>query len=411
MPPSPTLTARIRAELARTKAFKAIGKRVEDGRVNVTGAAVEARALCLATLQDATKKRIAVVVPGDAAIDDFEASLRLFHREARCVSAYPSPSLSPYQDLSPSLGVVRNEIRALGMLIDRSVEILIVPARALFSRLPRPEEFASRVVRLAEGDELEMRELLERMVENGFVRTDLVGEAGEFAFRGGILDLFPPNTAKPVRVELFGDTIDSLRWFDVETQRSEDASGAIDVLPMTHFPITRETRQKLAKRLSLDFMDPLFKRDVADRIERLTENGTFPGIEHYLPPAIETASFLDLLHGWTVALVEPDEITTSVARFESLLRNEYEAAADKGRAAYAPERITTSGVDVLSFIGAATLSFADVHIAAAGTREVRMHAPSVDRYTNRLTEFAHDLRQHRDRQQLFFAATKGGREK
>ena len=95
MPPSPTLTARVRAELARSKALKAIGKRVEEGRVDVTGAAVEARALCLATLQDATKKRIAIVVPGDAAIDDFEASLRLFHHEARCVSAYPSPSLSP----------------------------------------------------------------------------------------------------------------------------------------------------------------------------------------------------------------------------------------------------------------------------------------------------------------------------
>jgi transcription-repair coupling factor (superfamily II helicase) len=136
MPPSPTLTARVRAELAKTKAFRSVSKRVEDGRVDVTGAAVEARALCLAALQEATKKRIAVVVPGDAAIDDFEASLRLFHHDARCVSAYPSPSLSPYQDLSPSLGVVRNEIRALGMLIDRSVEVLIVPARALFSRLP-----------------------------------------------------------------------------------------------------------------------------------------------------------------------------------------------------------------------------------------------------------------------------------
>src|SRR5437763_5943568 len=369
MSASPTLTARIRAELARTKAFKAIGKRVEGGRVDVTGAAVEARALCLAALQDVTKKRIAVVVPGDAAIDDFEASLKLFHREARCVSGYPSPSLSPYQDLSPSLGVVRNEIRALGMLIDRSVEILIVPARALFSRLPRPSEFASRVVKIAEGDELEMRELLERMVENGFVRTDLVGEAGEFAFRGGILDLFPPNTAKPLRVELFGDTIDSLRWFDVETQRSEEASGAVNVLPMTHFPVTRETRQKLAKRLSLDFMDPHFKRDVAERIERLTENGTFPGIEHYLPAAIDTASFLDLVHGWTVALVEPDEITTSVARFEALLRNEYEAAAEKGRAAYAPERITTSGVDVLNFIERAHFAFAELSLVTPSVSE------------------------------------------
>src|SRR5437763_15171863 len=300
MSASPTLTARIRAELARTKAFKAIGKRVEGGRVDVTGAAVEARALCLAALQDVTKKRIAVVVPGDAAIDDFEASLKLFHREARCVSGYPSPSLSPYQDLSPSLGVVRNEIRALGMLIDRSVEILIVPARALFSRLPRPSEFASRVLKIAEGDELEMRELLERMVENGFVRTDLVGEAGEFAFRGGILDLFPPNTAKPVRVELFGDTIDSLRWFDVETQRSEDAAGPVSILPMTHFPATKELRSALARRLSLDFMDPLFKRDVVDKIDRLNEHGKFTGVESFLPVVANATSFADYLAGWEI---------------------------------------------------------------------------------------------------------------
>src|SRR3954467_11782580 len=421
------LTAKVRAELARTKAFKAIGKRVEDGRVDVTGAAVEARALCLATLPDVTKKRIAVVVPGDAAIDDFEASLKLFHREARCVSGYPSPSLSPYQDLSPSLGVVRNEIRALGMLIDRSVEILIVPARALFSRLPRPGEFASRVVTLAEGDELEMRELLERMVENGFVRTDLVGEAGEFAFRGGILDLFPPNTAKPVRVELFGDTVDSLKWFEVETQRSEDESGPVSILPMTHFPVTKAMRSALGRRLSLDFMDPLFKRDVADKIDRLNENGTFPGIEHYVPVAAETVSFLEYLDPaeWMFALIEPDQITTNVAKFESVLRMEYDAAAEKGRAVYPPEKLTTAGTEVLGFLGAARLAFSEVHVgrpSRAGEtpavpggefEEFRLRAPQVDRYTNRLPEFTSDVKRGHEsgRRQVFFAATKGGHEK
>src|SRR5213075_2209582 len=103
----------------------------------------------------------------------FTAALRLFHREQECIAAYPSPSLSPYQDLSPSLGVVRNEIQALGLLIDRKVDILIVPARALFSRLSRAEDFAARILRIAEGDELEVRDLLARLVENGFVRTDL----------------------------------------------------------------------------------------------------------------------------------------------------------------------------------------------------------------------------------------------
>jgi transcription-repair coupling factor (superfamily II helicase) len=457
--------ATIREELARTKAFRAISKRIGDARIDVTGAAVEARALILATLQETSKRRIAIVVPGDAAIDDFEASLKLFHREARCVSAYPSPSLSPYQDLSPSLGVVRNEIRALGMLIDRAVEVLIVPARALFSRLPRPEEFASRIIRLAEGDELDMRVLLERLVENGFVRTDLVGEAGEFAFRGGILDLFPPNTPRPVRVELFGDTIDSLRWFEVETQRSEDESAPVSILPMTHFAVTKPMRTALARRLSLDFMDPLFKRDVADKIDRLNENGTFPGIEHYVPVASETVSFLEYLdpEEWMFALIEPDQITTNAAKFESLLRNEYEAAAEKGRAVYPPEKLTTEGSEVLRFLGAARLAFSEVHVGmpapaqpnhrepspprlsagekvpeadegaglaqelktgavaqAGGTPalprefiEFRLHAPQVDRYTNRLPEFTTDVKRGHEsgRRQVFFAATKGGHEK
>src|SRR6185436_12907093 len=227
------LISQIRSLVSSSKPFRSILER--EGRVEVTGASVEARSLFLAALQEKLGQRIAIIVPGDASIDDFESALRLFHRDPRCVAAYPSPSLSPYQDVAPSLGVVREEIRALGRLTGRaaddSVDVLIVPVRALFSRLPHAEDFANRIVRLAEGDELDMRTLLERLVENGFVRTDLVGEPGELAFRGGILDLFPPNTAKPLRVELFGDTIDSLRWFDVETQRSEEASGAIDVLP------------------------------------------------------------------------------------------------------------------------------------------------------------------------------------
>jgi len=464
------LLVTIRKELTRTKAFKAINARIAEERVDVTGAAVEARALILAALQETSGRRIAIVVPGDAAIDDFEASLKLFHSEPRCVSAYPSPSLSPYQDLSPSLGVVRNEIRALGMLIDRGVEILIVPARALFSRLPRPEAFASRVVRMAEGDELDMRVLLEQLVENGFVRTDLVGEAGEFAFRGGILDLFPPNTAKPVRVELFGDTVDSLKWFEVETQRSEDESGPVSILPMTHFPVTKAMRSALGRRLSLDFMDPLFKRDVADKIDRLNENGTFPGIEHYVPVAAETVSFLEYLDPaeWMFALIEPDQITTNVAKFESVLRMEYDAAAEKGRAVYPPHKLTTEGSEVLRFLGEARLAFSEVHVgrprtspresfSPAGEKvpkadegielahtnaphphsaslrvslsplprgeggsvggvafdEFRLHAPQVDRYTNRLPEFTTDVKHghEKGRRQLFFAATKGGREK
>jgi transcription-repair coupling factor (superfamily II helicase) len=411
----------LRARVAKASFFQ----RLLDQQTDVTGASVEARALIIAALQDHHGHRVAIVTPGDAAVDDFENALRLFHRDPRCVSLYPSPSLSPYQDVAPSLGVVREEIRALGMLIDGESDVLIVPSRALFQRLPSADAFRERIVRLAEGDELEMRDLLQKLVENGFVRTDLVGEAGEFAFRGGILDLFPPNTAHPVRVELFGDTIDSLRWFDVETQRSEDASGPVTVYPMAQFPMTKEIRQRIAKRLSIDFMDPLFKRDVAEKIDRLQENGTFPGIEHYVPVAVETVTFAEYIRDWDLILIEPDQITTTIAKYEALLRNEYEAAAEKGRAVYAPEKLVAPGPDIYTFIGHARVSFSELHVSGAAgfsppnetgglkpaaPLELRLHASSTDRYANRLSEFATDVR-NEEREQIFFAATKGGVEK
>src|SRR6185436_16411649 len=132
--------------------------------------------------------------------------------------------------------------------------------------------------------------------------------------------------------ELFGDTIDSLRWFDVETQRSEDPAGSVTLLPMTQFAMDREMRSALARRLSLDFNDPHYKRDLAEKIDRLNENGTFPGIEHYLPVAAPSVTFAEYLtrEGWSLALIEPDQITTTIAKYETLLRAEYEAAAEKG---------------------------------------------------------------------------------
>ena len=364
----------------------------------------------IASLQDERRRRVAVITPGDAAVADFETALRLFHRDPQCVSVYPAPALSPYQDVAPSLGVVREEIRALGMLIDDSADILVVPTRALFQRLPLAEAFRGRIVQMEEGIDLDLRLLMQQFVENGFVRTDLVGEAGEFAFRGGILDFFPPNTAKPLRVELFGDTIDSLRWFDVETQRSEEPSGPVTVYPLTQYPLTKEVRSALSRRLSLDFMDPLYKRDLVDKIERLGENGTFPGIEHYVPVAVQSATFADYIRDFDVILIEPDQITTTIAKYESLLRNEYEAASEKGRAVYPPEKLVAPGADILRFIGEARLSFAEVHIARTGEEELRLKAGNTDRYNNRLSEFAADVNAD-SRQQMFFAATKGGRDK
>ena len=149
----------LRARVAKAPFFRQLLDR--DRRLDITGATVEARALLIASLQEKRRSRVAIITPGDAGVSDFETALRLFHRDPQCVSVYPAPSLSPYQDVAPSLGVVREEIRALGMLIGGAADVLVVPTRALFQRLPRAEDFRERILHLAEGDDLDMRTLLE----------------------------------------------------------------------------------------------------------------------------------------------------------------------------------------------------------------------------------------------------------
>jgi transcription-repair coupling factor (superfamily II helicase) len=133
-----------------------------------------------------------------------------------------------------------------------------------------------------------------------------------------------------------------------------------------------------------------------------------------VPLASESVAFADYLQAeWTLALIEPDQITSAVAKYESLLRTEYEGAVEKGRAVYAPDKLVTPGDRILEFVGRARVALSEIHIATKEFHELRLHAPQVERYANRLPEFTHDLRREYDegRKQLFFHATKGGHEK
>ncbi len=412
------LISALRADLTRSDAVEAALRAIADNRrVELTGATLEARALVLASVQERLQRKIVVVVANEASLSDFASALRLFHTSPDCVATYPNPSLSPYQDVAPSLSVVRDEIRALGRISSGTVDLLVVPARALLRRLPLPAEFAARSVRIELSMELDLRLLLEQLVESGYSRVDLVGEVGEFAFRGGIIDIFPPDLDKPIRIELFGDAVDSIRHFDVETQRSSDELRIATLHPMSQFPLSRAARSAVARRLSTDFNDPLYREDLADKTDRLSEHQTFPGIENYLPVALESATFPEYLRAtageWLVVAINPEEVSTTIDKFETLLRNEYEVASEKGKAVYPPERLLAEAAEIHNFLNFAPLSMSDLHLSANDASEQRLRGGATERYINRLSDFARDVQAMREAggRQVVFAATKGGSEK
>ncbi|MGA7615361.1 MAG: transcription-repair coupling factor [Thermoanaerobaculia bacterium] len=411
-----TLIAEIRAALAASDPVSTLSAKLDSARTEVTGLSQEARALLLTSLQEKLRRKLLVVVPGDADIAELAGPLRLFAADEHCIATYPTPSLSPYQDVAPSLAITRDEIRSLSMLVRGAAEIVVVPARALFRRLPDPASLAARTLELSTGDEIDPREMLEQMVENGYVRTDLVGEMGEFAFRGGILDVFPPNLDSPVRLELFGDTIESIRTFDVDSQRSAQSLDRLTALPLSHFPLTPRTRDTLARKLSIDFNDPHFKRDLSEKIERLNEYGTFPGVENWLPLVNESTSFEEYLRDgseWLVSVVEPGEIASSIAKYEALLQSEYEAATEKGRGAYPPDRVLVGGDLIHDFLGRARLGFSRLHVASGEFEERRIAAPERSSFVNRLSELPASFEDDRasGRHPVVFISTRGGKEK
>ena len=203
-------------------------------------------------------------------LQELESAVRLFHPRPECVAVYPAPTLSPYQEIAPSLSVVRDEIRTLGMLPHNEVELLIVPSRALFAGFPDLRSLpsgpsSSRWARISTFTisfvvywKMDIRARISS-VRSASLRSE------------GILDLFAPNSDRPVRVELFGDTVETIRHFDVETQRSDEPLQKFSIEPATQFPLTQALRSSLARRLTIDFNDPHFKRDLAEKIERISE--------------------------------------------------------------------------------------------------------------------------------------------
>src|SRR5581483_10727815 len=173
----------------------------------------------------------------------------------------PAPALTPYQEGSASLPVRAQEVLALDRLLrgrrgeDGVVSALLCTPRALFQRLPDPQELAARTLQIAPGEDWPRELLVEHLVQVGYQRVDLVTQHGELAVRGGVLDVFAPGDELPLRIDLFGDTVESIRAFDPVSQRSREALAGVRLLPLTLFDSGAAARERLALRLAATLVD------------------------------------------------------------------------------------------------------------------------------------------------------------
>jgi transcription-repair coupling factor (superfamily II helicase) len=209
---------------------------------SVSGPSAAAKALLVAAAAHERPQGVVLyVVPSDADIDQtamdvgfFFASLEGLSTAAvdRAILPFPSHEVDPYRGLAPHVGVTSARARALHGLASGGARIVISSAAALLPRVSAPPRLRNVSIDLRPGQEIAPTDLAALLVDAGFSREDPADQHGEFAVRGGILDIFPAGETHPVRLEFVGDTIESLRTYDPATQRSVAPIDQLTVVPL-----------------------------------------------------------------------------------------------------------------------------------------------------------------------------------
>ncbi|HEX6898516.1 MAG TPA: transcription-repair coupling factor [Thermoanaerobaculia bacterium] len=330
-------------DLSRTLRSSTPYKSLVQGLGDVVRLPVPAAAWLGELLAKDLGRPILVLVPREADALTWIEAARLFGRNAEDngVVYFPTPSLTPYQETETSLMVRAQESVALDCVTSGKATTVVATPRALFRRLPTREEYRKAVLTLRPGEDWPPELLTDHLVRYGFRRTDLVYEVGDFAIRGGILDVFPPGEDSPVRLDFFGDTIESIRWFDPQSQRSEDTLDAVRLLPLSLFPMGAEEARRLADLLSGgQAADPDWGPEAAELLEGLRTRGEFPGWDNYLPLlAKATVSLPETLPKPVIFAIDPPALEAEVVHHDERLRVDFTARQEHGKLAVPPEML------------------------------------------------------------------------
>ncbi|HEU0185952.1 MAG TPA: transcription-repair coupling factor [Blastocatellia bacterium] len=326
--------------------------------LRVAGLANGAKALALAALQRATGRRLVVVSLRDSDLEDLERDLRFFycHLNGRTeceneIFVLPASESDPYSGASPHAEILERRAQALWRLAAGAGDVVMLTARSLMRRFVAVEEIKQATVALRVGEELPLDYLIEHLASVGYVRSDPIGNVGEFSSRGGILDFYSP-VGNPARVEFFGDEIESIREFDAETQRSIREVKETMITPMRDERAGADDFRRWAKLARGRWGDDRYERALRDRTAFADEGEEFRGWEYLMPLARPlTASVFDYLSDTTFVVDEPSEVEKQIRSNLEELRRDYERAEAVDELALEPDKLFLTPEELRASVG------------------------------------------------------------
>ena len=401
---SPTLS--LFDPILKAPVFQELLRRTRAGerRIALAGLVGGARSIFLSLLAAETRRKILLIVSDDTALDahqkDLTALAALVGRDSRKVVAFPALDADPYDGIAPHPEIARERVVGLGRFAQGDGEIWIAPARALLGWLPSPEEHSRRTRVIVRGATLPPDRFVLDAMTAGYRRVEVVSAPGEVSRRGGIVDIFPPTAEEPVRIELFGDTVDSLRSFDTDHQRSTRVLEKAEVGPAVESPPSEEALERLRVYLERgQAPEPGAPgRPFRERLETLRTQGYFPGIEALAGLTAERPALL-FEHARDALLVvdEPEKVEAELEQAAHDLQSSYEASGD--RILPPPDRLFVEPSRVLEGLREASALLRDLDLESAGApatslRVVSRRPPS---YAGKLAQLISDLRASRER--------------
>jgi transcription-repair coupling factor (superfamily II helicase) len=326
--------------LARAASHLKTGSGAGAGRMGVSGLTPTAKSLYLVMLARLASRPLVVLVRDNRAAEEMLPVVQAFCEltggpAASSVVKLPCFDVLPFENLSPHPEIQEERATALWKIATGTASIVVMPACAALMRMRDAGFYAelARVVR--RGETIDVEHLVGHLSTVGYAAVDVVEMPGQFALRGGILDVYSPEMDRPVRIEFFGDEVESMRKFDPASQRSSNPVEEVVLLPLAETPVTEEILGAIHARLS----GVRISGAEAAVAEAVAAGGVsvFPGWELYAPVSEHPhpsksgsggapSSVFDLLPKAAVLVDEPEDLNREIEHWWERVREAHERA-------------------------------------------------------------------------------------
>ncbi|MGI8640667.1 MAG: transcription-repair coupling factor [Pyrinomonadaceae bacterium] len=327
---------------------------------------IASRAFILAKLQAETQKVFVVVADSNIELETWECDLEFFQNSIQDsrfkiqnseeseiqnpkskISPLPASESDVYAGVSPHAETLEKRALTLWNLSHNKPGFVIASAKSLITKTVSPAEMRELGAVLKLDEDFPPEVLLEKLAAGGYVREEPIKNIGEFSVRGGIIDIWSPDAENPVRIEFFGDTVDSIREFDAETQLSTNQLREISIAPMREFAATAQDFKDWTFFAKERFSDERFARNLKDRTEFAAEGEDFSGWEFLIPlTKPRNSSVFDFLQDGVFVIDEPAIVEQTLTNFYEHLEERFAEINEHDEIGLAPNELFLSGEEL-----------------------------------------------------------------